>query len=500
MIKLISNFEILVFLILILSLQILNAQHRGDNLAFQGIGYVNDYGVKSLAMGNAYNSISGDINSLFWNRAGLADLKSFQFSLSARSFSRSWKENQVYRPNRFFVTLPFYLEGLYTPDPANNGVWDYELAGDSSYIVNYPAMGLDPYSDEAADWKKKESDFALNNLAAAFPFNISGQQFVVAASYHRIDQVLDYDRNDTYLDPHLGYSEYNMPARVDGTDTIAVNWSRFERVRSGKMSEVVIGAAYDLSEKIKIGLGMNITSGETEDLQVLDRVGYFELYQENRFRFSYDTVATRISGISKFNASRFNLGAIYKLNKFSLGATIYLPYTYTRDWNYDTEIMDSTGSSVSVQSGKDKFKMSAAFALGTSFTPIKQFIFSLDYEFIPYSNARFELASNDTTHRDWADVQILRFGIEFMPYEIISFLAGYQNIPQTFVPDGAAFRDKGPNSQSFTMGASLSLRKLGRIDLAYEIRRLKYYDSYYSNTNYVEEKFNRFMLGYVFSL
>ena len=40
------------------------SQHRGDNLAFQGFGLPDGNGVKALAMGGAYTSISGDINSL----------------------------------------------------------------------------------------------------------------------------------------------------------------------------------------------------------------------------------------------------------------------------------------------------------------------------------------------------------------------------------------------------------------------------------------------------
>src|SRR5210317_2105451 len=134
-------------------------QHRGDNISFQGLTTQNDAGVKATAMGSAVTSLLGDVSSIFYNPAGLIGVKKLQVSVSANSYNAYWRENQHYRPNRFFVTLPFYLEGLYTPDPADNELFDHERVWtedqqiDSLYQVALPDLGLDPFSDEAADWK-----------------------------------------------------------------------------------------------------------------------------------------------------------------------------------------------------------------------------------------------------------------------------------------------------------------------------------------------------------
>jgi hypothetical protein len=88
--------------------------------------------------------------------------------------------------------------------------------------------------------------------------------------------------------------------------------------------------------------------------------------------------------------------------------------------------------------------------------------------------------------------------LEFRATDYLSILGGYRDIPQTFIPDGAAFQDRGPTEESYTAGISLNLF-LGRIDLAYEIRRLKYYDSYFSNTNYVYETYNNLLIGFTYS-
>jgi hypothetical protein len=143
--------------------------------------------------------------------------------------------------------------------------------------------------------------------------------------------------------------------------------------------------------------------------------------------------------------------------------------------------------------------MPASYAVGLSFSPSETFTLSLDLEKFPYSQATFELATGDTIHKPWVDSNILRFGVEFRPSGFLSLLGGYQYIGQEFAPDGAAFRTEGPAASRYTMGASLHLGRMGRVDIAYHLQQLKYYDSYYSNTNYVLELFNRMTVEYVYS-
>lgn len=474
------------------------SQHRGDNLSFQGLPLQDGAGVKSAALANAYTSRSGDVNSIFSNPAGLADIQKFQFTIAANSTNRSWRENQAYRPNRMFWTLAFYLEGLYIPDPANNGVWDYELAKDTSYVVREPETGLDPYSEEAADWQEKLDDAGLNNFALAFPFKISNQSFVISAAYSH-NSVSDFDRNDTYLDPHIGFDEYGIVERVV-TDTAHFSWSEFERKRTGDAHNYSAAVAYKFKDKLNIGIGFTQFSSKTDDFQLLSRVGSFDIANNNRFRFSYDTLNVKTNGTSEFSANRWNVGFQYKLNRIQLGMDIIAPYTVTRDWSTTVTTTDAVNESSIEKSGQDKFEIPASYALGASITPVDQFIISLDYSLAKYSDGTFEISSDDTTHRDWADQSILSLGIEYRPFKFLSLLAGYSNITEVFVPDGAAIKDRGPAATIYTLGASIQLQQWGRLDIAYQMKRLKYYDSYFSNTNYVYESGNNVMVGYTFTM
>lgn len=503
--KLTFNKVIFAFFTLLFLSSISNAQHRGDNPSFQGLTSPNDAGVKATAMGSAVTSLVGDVSALFYNPAGLIGVKKLQISVSANSYNSSWKENQHYRPNRFFVTLPFYLEGLYIPDPADNGLFDYERIWtedqqiDSTYEVALPDLGLDPFSDEAADWKKEASQFAFNNFAVAYPIAIGQNNLVVSAGYSRKYNIEDYDRNDTYLDPHIGYLGYGEMSRVNGVDTLVVNWSKFERERFGPLNNITVGLAYDLYKYVKVGIGYQSNWGETNDYMTLTQIGTFDLIRENRFRFSYVDASQKHTGISKFSSSTLNLGFIFDFDKVKVGVNVDLPYTIERDWEYTFIAQDSAGASSIKQSGIDNVEIPAVFNFGISFQPAANFTAAIDYEYAPFSEAKFKMQNTDSNQRNYVDRHTLKVGIEYMPVDFLSILAGYRNIPSTFVPDGAAAIDNGPDANSITGGISVH-SFLGRVDIAYEYRSLKYYDSYFSNTNYVTESYSNIMFGLLYSL
>ncbi len=495
--------QITIFLFLLSSVSQIIPQHRGDPLSFQGFDHINGIGIKAEAMGGANLALFGDVSAIFNNPAGLAGMSGFQFSVSANSFEKNWRENQDYRPNRQFVTLPFYLEGYYVPDPANNGEFDNNtFFSDTNYVISDPRLGLDPYSEAAADWKEKQSGFSFNNVSAAVPFRFLDRQFVAAAAYNKRYNVLDYDRNQTYLDPDIGFAGYGglVPRVTAAGDSVRVNWYDYIRSRYGDIEQVDIGLASDVTDFLKVGFSVNIASGETNDFNSLDKVGYFDLIGgANNFRFSYDYLNTIVKGTSKFTSTNFNIGAIVVLNRFNLAVKITPPYTLERKWNYTQTISDSGGTISENLSGVDKLKLPIGYSFGLSFNPVDQFIIAFDLEKSSYSKSKAALAVPDTNYRNWADQTIVRIGVEYKVLDFLSVLAGFRNTTALFVPDGAAIEDQGPNSTNYSAGVSWSFF-FGRFDFAYERRIMKYFDSHFSNTNYAAETYNNFLFGYTLSL
>ncbi len=119
---------------------------------------------------------------------------------------------------------------------------------------------------------------------------------------------MDYDRNQTYLDPHIGFSGYGelIPRVTAAEDSVRVNWYDYIRSREGSIEQINIALASDVTEFLKIGLGVNISSGETDDYNSLDKIGYFDLIGgANRFKFSYDSVSNIIQGNFKIYFYKF---------------------------------------------------------------------------------------------------------------------------------------------------------------------------------------------------
>ena len=500
------SFKFVCYSILLLGIFNVSAlsQHRGDNLSFQGWSEESNNGVQSIAMGRAYTSISGDVNSLFWNPAGLIGIKGPQFSISGNTYDKVWRENQDYRPNRQFVNLAFYLDGLYVPDPANNGVWDNEIFFDTtqSYIVNDPKFGLDEYSEEAADWQVKKNGTVFNNISGAYPFTIAEQSFVISAAYSMQNRILDYDRNMTYLNPHIGSDEYGaVIERITAAeDSVRVNWSDYNRMREGDLKNIVFGLGYEINENIKVGLGLNLLSSNTDESQQITQIGYFDLVGgPNRFKFTYDSVDVSTNGTSDFSATKLNLGTIFNLSAFSFGVNIGLPYTVTRDWSSTVTTTDSGLTTTESRAGKDELSIPISYSFGISFKPVEEVTFAFDLRKNNFSGAEFSFATPDSTHRGWVNQTVIGFGVNYIAFDFLSVLAGYRYLTETFVPDGAGIKDSGPGTNIYSVGLSASFL-IGRFDFAYEYRFMKFNDIYYSNTNYSYEALSNFHFGYTITL
>jgi len=472
------------------------AQHRGDNLAFQGLPLNQPPGVRALALGAAFTAQSGDPGALWFNPAGQAGIEKPQISLSLSHATPRWRENQVYRPNRMFWTLAFYLEGLYTPDPADNGIWDFELAQDSSYRIDEPALGLEPFSAAAADWQRDLKRSGLQQISAAWPLRISSQKVLVSAGYAR-SAIDDFDRNDTFLDPHIGYDEYGTVLRVVN-DTVRFSWSRFLRQREGDLHTFTAGLAWAPLDRIQLGLSAALLDGQSEDLQYLRRVGWFDIAKDNRFRFAYDTLDVVTRGTSDYRALQYTLGALVKLERFSLGLQVKMPCTISRKWRASTVTTTAGGPEAMATAGTADFRHPVSYAFGAAFQPIDPFRLFLDYQFTPYSQGGIDLTADDPTNRVLPDQSDLRCGISWQPLPFLELLAGFRQTTALFVPDGAAIKDRGPSADTWSLGTAITLARYGRLELAMASRKMNYYDSYYSNANYVTETFSNLVAGYTY--
>jgi len=495
------------------SLNTLDAQNRGNTLSFQGVE--NAFTFTPGAFGSGLDAVTalGKTASIFYNPAGLSGLKSITFSTGFAMNNRDWWENQNYKPNRRIVTLPFYLEGLYIPDPANNGRLDsdvfFESLLDSSYIVANPEMGVEHFSEEAADWKQSESLQGLSHFGVAVPFVFQGKQLTLSAGYGSILNGISFDKNTTYLTPHPGFIDYDILEIVDGSDTLRMDWYSFERLQRYNLSQLSLGIGYELNQNIHLGLGMTQYMGSSDDLQYQDKVGYFDLIDQNEFIWSYDTSNTQYTGSADFSGTMLKAGVILDYDHFRLGLSYASGFDLTKDWSYDetfTYLQGDTLLTTTTQtvSGQEVMKLSGSYSIGIQMMPVERFTFLLSYEVHPYGSSEF---SSDSTQalilgdrQDWIDQSIIQFGMRYRVIDPVHLSFLYRSVPQAFVPDGAALKEAGPESVSYRVGAEVDLSFLGAVDLGFQFQDLKYQDIYFSNTNYAREQGTSLTVSYIYSI
>ncbi len=489
-------------------------QHVGDNLLYQGLAEQNSVSAKAAAYGNAFTSRTGDLSSLFFNSAGLVDIKSFQISFSAATQGKMWRDNQQWYAGTAYRNVPLYLDGLWEPDPAWDGIWSdslmqvrYDSLGNpvgtawDVTTIKDPVYGKDVYSKERADNEYTSDKFSFDNIALAVPFQLVGKQWVAAGSYHKRYDVHDYDWNGTHLNPTWHTSEITIAAPGDTTRT---DWSVYTRERTGGVYSINGALAMELNKYIQLGIGFNRFAGETDDKLMLDRVGYFLTeHQGENWAFSHESHLSKTTGMSKFSSLQFNIGSIIKLDNFNFGFNVKLPYTVEREWNYATVITTTRGSTSYDSSGVDKVDIPATYNFGLTFKPYNKLTLSLDFEKTNYSKTTYNLdetfQDSLTLYTKWVDQFSLGFGVEYNLTKFLTVLAGYQSRTTPFIPYGVAIKDRGPSGETYSIGFSLNAL-WGRFDVSYNYYHLKYYDAFFTNNNYTLQSLKKLSFGYTIFL
>ncbi|MEA3288360.1 MAG: hypothetical protein U9Q77_13440 [Candidatus Marinimicrobia bacterium] len=504
---------LMVIVLTVLGLSTITAQNRGTALSFQGVE--NALLFTPGLFGSGLDGVAGlgKTVSIFNNPAGLTGFQKITMSVGYGQNQHKWWENQNIKPNRLFVTLPFYLEGLYIPDPANNGLLDsdifFESLLDTTYVVADPEMGVEHFSEEAADWSREENTNGLTHLGLAIPVRLGGKEITFSLGYANLLHAISFDRNATYLTPNPGYIDYAMPAKAEGMDTVHIDWFAFERLQKHKFQQYDISVGFQPMNIIHLGAGFSLVSGSSQEYQHQDKIGYFDLYDQNEFSYSYDTLNTRYLGEADYSGIKARLGAILEFDKIQIGLSYTTPLELSKSWSYTetTSFIDDDSlmaDNIRELEGEDTFRIPASYSIGFQVTPVNRFAFSLGYEIHPYVDAELTLDENNPFSQGdvqtWMDQTILYYGCQYQVFNFLGVSALYRSIPQVYIPDGSPIKDSGPETNSYTFGVASDLGVFGNVYINLEYLDLKYQDIYFSNTNYAHEQGWSLRMSYSYSI
>ena len=473
---------------------------------------------RSMAMGNAFTALGGDLGAIGINPASSGVFRSSQISFSpSLTINRS---NVSYLGNTSpanntgmtisnFGTVLTFDTGNYT------GLLNYNFGivynkknsfrsamrasgtTDNSSMLSSFAAGLEGIFWEDIDLEKTSNPYSSSY--AAWPAILAWNTYVLAPLSTLGGKYSDVD--DSYLASTENYDETTDELRIGGPLDQA-----FRRKTRGSNEEYSFNFGGNVSDIFYFGLNLNCLAVDqtTEEYyeEVARNSGDFQdgfLSMDNSF-----WIRTRGSGINlKFGAILTPFGGL------RLGATFTTPtwYNLTDEWDYTMNTAFNNGHTYTEYSptGTYSYKLTAPmrWSVGAAYTFLNKGLISVDYEQVNYANTRLNeehYASRDLFSEEnslmastFNNAHILRAGAEIWLTDRVAIRGGFQNYSPAI--KGASGRNGYSAGIGFNLSQSTSLdfawSKLGTVTDEFQL-----YDDYSSAVS-VPKGINRHSLSKV---
>jgi long-subunit fatty acid transport protein len=435
-----------------------NAQFIEDALRFSLPG--NGSGARALGMGNAYISISDDYSSVWWNPAGLAQIKKFEFTGSLSNFG--------YKNDATFF-------------------------GNTSNYSN--------------------SSTSLNNLGFVFPFPTVRGSLVFAIGYSRTNDLTTgisfngFNPSSSIIPTMLSSNQdKNIPFQTwltdnDGTYTpIQRNvYQSGEITEGGSLGNWAFSGALDVAPNLSVGLSFYILTGSytydrtfnEEDTKNI--YNYLDTINYSNIDFKKLTLEDNVTG--NYSGIGASFGVHYRLKDFArFGLTIKTPFRYYIKEDFSTKgvsLFDNNDTYNYKTLGSGEYDVITPFILsgGGSFN-YKGLILAGDFEWIDYTQLEFANANSDilSLNKDikntFQSVINLHAGAEYTIPEInLKLRAGFALYPSPYKGDPSDF-----NRTQISFGLGYLVDESLMVDAAYSMGSFNTLHSNYDNYSKTDEK------------
>ncbi len=419
-------------LILLLA-TILQAQFAED--AANLLDNTRGFGARATAMGTAYTGVADDYSAIYWNPAGLAQIRRMEFyaGLSHLSFDNA---------------------ATYNGTLTNGG----------------------------------KNFTKLSSLGMVFPVPTYRGSLVFALGYQRVkdfDRVLDFKGfsaagNDLFFEFDDGQG---------GTDTLFFdkNVNRSETAsEEGSLNNWSIAGAMDISPNVSVGVSLNIWTGSSSYLFDFLQRDLNENYPPSAFPGDFNRYLLSQKIIGDYSAFQFKIGAMLRpVPSVRLGVNIVLPSTFNvvENFNQTDELEFDNGELIELiktdgEASEFEYDISTPFqfSFGASYT-LADLVVSGGIEYIDYSQLRFELPENRSLGSEYDDLLDENSRIERMYEEQLKWKIGaeYTIRPLNLALRGGYFVEPSPlvkapaeyDREFITGGVGVMIDKQFLLDLAY---------------------------------
>ena len=472
------------------------AQSVYDALLFSERNYEGT--ARSVAMGNAFTALGGDLGSIGINPAGSAVAKYSQISITPSLTIASNTTNGVspytdgslpYFEKQFKNTATHFAipnlgmtfnwetgrsSGLknvsfgFIMNRVNSWNEDLYAAGPNHTTSFMGAMAV-----EATEAGLLGSNLNMNNAYDYDPWKyVVGYQSGMISTFGGYDD--QFVGASEVIFGNMGNTEISLGGPLD------LSYGR--RVRGSK-NDYLINLGFNISDFIYLGANLGITSMyysydeyfkekaiDPSDFEIALDNGQTMYFDSMKYKYSYSTSTSGVYG--KFG---FIITPGFGLR---IGAAIQTPTasTINENWQYKGETTyTDNGFNAAAESpeGEDHYKFREPWRanFGLAYTLGKLAVFSVDYELCNYSTMKFKrngfddgreyfIELNDEIKGTFGTSSMLRAGIEIKPLDVLAVRAGYgvTTAPETLI--------EVPAAQNVSLGVGYVSKKSFFADLA----------------------------------
>ena len=383
-------------------------------------------GARAMSMGGAYIGVSDDYSAMYWNPAGLGQVRRMEMNVG---FSHNRASNSA-----TFLGEKFDAENTFT---------------------------------------------RLNSIGFVFPVPTYRGSLVFGIGYNKIR---DFDNTleiNGFNPRYAAYPNKVIPTypEEDGFSTI-IDDSLFQSqtlLEEGGLNHFTLSGALEVQENFYLGASINFVSG-TDDYTI--RFGEEDIF--GIYNRPFDAATGIIADldywnyeygiISKFSATNIKIGALYRMgNAVRVGATIVTPtqYKITENWRESFEEFYDWGAEDPFErKGEFQYTIQEPYSFGVGASlKFVNLMLSGGAEFKDWSQAKFRteppvagISKGDINLRikqDFKAVTKLHLGAEFyLPVIRARLRAGWSDVPSAY-----RYTNIVPDKEFLTAGISLLLDK-----------------------------------------
>jgi long-subunit fatty acid transport protein len=405
-------------LCLFLSSEVIRAQGPDD--AIRILDNQIGFGARALGMGGTYTAVANDYSAIYWNPAGLSQIRKMEFWMD---FSHLYKTNDIdfngSKTESSISATKFNSFGLVFPIPTYQGslvfALGYQKIKDFEYSNEYQGV-----SDTGTAWLSFDG-VDINNPDVVYDF----------------------------------WGENVLKTGLTTDDGSLEQWS--------------MGGAIDISRNISVGMALNYWSGKSEYLVEFNQYDQFSLFNPPADFEEYQETRFINSKYTSFNAKFGAMMRLGRIIRLGLGMDIPHTFTVTEDYGYDASLYFDNGdvSDFSDQASFKyevktpfRFQAGATLKLGTllatgslSYTDWTQFKF----------NSAELTDQNKFFKTDYRATVKVRVGGELgIPFLASQFRAGL-----AYEPTPLKGYDFDYDRKYVSLGYGVLLDRIFKIDLAY---------------------------------